>query len=132
MLKFQSMLCLAMLAASAAGAQEIDCDTAQVQLELTFCAERDWKIADADLNAAYKAAQKLMASIDAELPKAEQGAASSLRDAQRAWVTFRDAACNAEGFTWHGGSGEPMIVYGCRAMLTRERAAGLWTLVQSE
>ena len=127
---FQMALIASALGITSAQAQDIDCANAQVQLEMTFCAERDWKVADADLNKAYAAAQTMMKAVDADLPKDEQGASDNLRAAQRAWVTFRDAACAAEGYPSHGGSIEPMIIYFCRARLTESRAADLWSLSQ--
>ena len=111
-----------------APAQGVDCGNAMAQAELTFCAEQDWNGADDDLNDAYKAAMAVMKAVDADLPADQQGAAAHLKAAQRAWVTFRDEACAAEGYMMHGGSAEPMVIYGCRAGLTRERATGLWHL----
>jgi uncharacterized protein YecT (DUF1311 family) len=123
-------LALCLLAAPLA-AQDVDCANATAQAELTYCAEQDWMTADADLNAAYKAAMALMKQIDADLPQDEQGAAANLKSAQRAWISFRDAACAAEGYLMHGGSAEPMVIYGCRAGLTKVRAADLWLLAQT-
>ena len=128
MTRFQMALIASVLGIAGADAQAIDCANAQVQMELNFCAERDWMIADADLNDAYKAAQAVMKCIGAQFPATQNEASSDLRDAQRAWVTFRDAACSAEGFLWYGGSGEQMIIYSCRARLTRDRATDLWAL----
>lgn len=130
MIRYRMVLLAGVLGISAAQAQDIDCANAQVQMELNFCAERDWMIADAELNNAYKAAQGVMKGIDADNPALQNEASSDLRDAQRAWVTFRDAACSAEGFLWYGGSGEQMVIYACRARLTRDRAADLWSLTQ--
>ena len=93
------------------------------QVELTYCADQDWKAADEDLNAAYAAAKQMMQQIDADLPQDEQGADANLKAGQRAWVTFRDATCAAEGYAMHGGSAEPMLIYGCRARLTEQRSA---------
>lgn len=118
----------AVLLSAPAWAQDVDCENAQTQMEMTFCADQDWQTADADLNAAYAAAQKAMRAIDAGLPKAEQGAEANLRAGQRAWVTFRDATCAAEGYAMHGGSAEPMLIYSCRARLTEQRGADLWTM----
>ena len=128
MTRFQMAMIASALGITSAQAQDIDCANAQVQLEMTFCAERDWKVADADLNKAYAAAQTMMKAVDADLPKDQQGASDNLRAAQRAWVTFRDAACAAEGYPSRGGSIEPMIIYICRARLTQSRAADLWSL----
>ena len=119
------------LAPTLSAAQEIDCAQAMAQVELTFCAEQDWQRADADLNDAYKAALALMRQIDAGLATDQQGAEAHLRAGQRAWVSFRDEACAAEGYVMHGGSAEPMVIYGCRAGLTRQRAEGLWQLAGS-
>ena len=119
------------LLATPIAAQDVDCANATAQVELTYCAEQDWMDADADLNAAYKAAMALMKQIDADLPQDEQGAAANRKAAQRAWISFRDAACAAEGYLMHGGSAEPMVIYGCRAGLTKVRAADLWLLAQT-
>lgn len=101
-------------------------------MEMTYCAEQDWIAADADLNDAYKAARQAMLDIDANLPEDQRGAADYLKQAQRAWIDFRDAACAAEGYQMHGGSAEPMVIYGCRARLTGQRAQDLWVLAASE
>ncbi len=118
------------LMAGAASAQDVDCAQAQAQVELTFCAEQDWMAADDLLNAAYRKARSVMQNIDADLPEDEQGAEANLQTAQRAWITFRDAACAAEGYQMHGGSAEPMVIYGCRARLTTARAEDLRALAE--
>jgi uncharacterized protein YecT (DUF1311 family) len=119
------------LAATPLAAQEVDCATAMAQVELTFCAEQDWKAADQDLNAAYRAAMTMMKQVDADLAISDQGAAENLKVGQRAWITYRDAACAADGYLMHGGSAEPMVIYGCRARLTQARAADLWSLAET-
>jgi uncharacterized protein YecT (DUF1311 family) len=113
-----------------AGAQEVDCENAVAQVEMTYCAEQDWLAADEDLNEAYQAAMAMMKDIDAGLPQDQQGAATYLRDGQRAWIAFRDASCAAEGYIMHGGSGEPMLIYGCYARLTEARAIDLWMIAE--
>lgn len=119
---------LALTLAAPAAAQEVDCQNAMAQMEMTFCAEQDWQRADRNLNDAYKAAMAEMKAVDSNLPKAQQGAAAHLKAAQRAWISFRDEACAAEGYMMHGGSAQPMVIYGCRATLTEQRAEGLWQL----
>ena len=123
-----AVLGLALCLPGAAWAQEVDCMSTSIQAEMTYCAEQDWNGADQDLNDAYKAAMTLMKAVDADLPANQQGAAAHLKSAQRAWITFRDEACAAEGYLMHGGSAEPMVIYGCRATLTRQRAESLWML----
>lgn len=114
-----------------AGAQEADCANAATQLEMTFCAEAAWKLADQDLNLAYGVARDMMRQIDAGLPKGEGQAEASLREAQRAWITFRDAGCASEGFRVQGGSLEPMVIYACRERVTRARTEDLRGLAEA-
>lgn len=112
-------------------AQDVDCTQAMAQVDLTFCAEQEWMAADAELNDAYKAAMAVMKALDAANGKAKD-AASFLRQAQRDWVAFRDNACAAEAYLMHGGSAEPMLIYGCRARLTQERTMGLYYLTEMD
>jgi uncharacterized protein YecT (DUF1311 family) len=120
-------LALTMLALPA-GAQDIDCSNPMAQVELTYCAEQDWIATDNDLNEAYKVAMAAMKAVDAGLDADQRGAVENLRNAQRAWITFRDAACAAEGYLMHGGTAEPMVIYSCRARLTAQRAEDLFYL----
>ncbi|MEZ5807619.1 MAG: lysozyme inhibitor LprI family protein [Zhengella sp.] len=111
-------------AAWPAMAQDVDCANAQTQMEMTYCAEQAWMAADEDLNLAYGMAQDAMKRLDSYLGE-QKGASAILRDAQRAWIDFRDKACAAEGYQAHGGSMEPMLIYSCRERLTRQRTEDL-------
>jgi uncharacterized protein YecT (DUF1311 family) len=122
------ILVLILLAASnfQAGAQDnVDCNNAQTQMEMTHCAGVDWQETDAELNTAYKSAMTGMRETDGYLPEHLKGAADTLRDAQRAWIPYRDKACEAYGFLARGGTLEPMLVLSCRADLTRQRTREL-------
>ena len=118
----------ALCCVSAVQAQEIDCDQATTQLEMNLCAQQDFQIADKALNAAYSKAVAAMKSVDANLDGNMKGAEKALREAQRAWITFRDNACAAEGYLMRGGSAEPLLVNGCLARLTDQRTADLESL----
>lgn len=108
------------------------CEDPQVQHEMNACAQIDWEEADAELNAAYKQARAAMRRIDALQPANEVGAVIALRDAQRAWITYRDAACEAESILFRGGSMEPLILASCMADLTRRRTNDLRNLAEYE
>ena len=125
-----ALLATATLAAPAF-AQEIDCANAMAQMDLNQCAYDDWNEADADLNLAYGQVMRLLKQWDADLPEGEQGGAAALKDAQRAWITFRDKACEAEGYAMKGGSAEPLLVYGCMRLLTEERTAHLTSMLEA-
>lgn len=125
-----ALAALAALAAPQAGAQEVNCAAPVTQLDMNFCAERAWKLADEDLNLAYGMARSLMRQTDAALPEADRGAEVALRDAQRAWIAFRDAACRAEGYVWFGGSIRPQVVALCLERMTRARTEELRSLAE--
>lgn len=121
---------LAVLGGVAGAQPEVDCDNAGTQMEMNYCAERDYLAADADLNEVYPQAIEAMRQIDSYLEPARRGAVESLRAAQRAWIPFRDKACEAEGYLVSGGSMMPLIVYGCLERLTRQRVKDLEGLVE--
>lgn len=127
-----ALLALVLPAATATAQQDpdIDCDNAVVQMELTYCAEKEWEAADAKLNTAYSAAMKSMREMDAELSADLEGAAETLKEAQRAWIPYRDKACAAAGFLARGGSMEPMLIYSCLAELTEQRTQQLEHLAE--
>lgn len=108
------------------------CANPVTQSEMNICSMELWQQADGELNSAYKAALARAKIWDEELPRELKGAEESLRTAQRAWITFRDAACEVEGFPMRGGSAEPLLVNGCLTRLTEERSRALRTLVATE
>jgi len=128
--RWRAALALLALLAPPAAAQHWNCDdpASLPQQGMNFCAHRDWQAADAELNRVYRLARTAMRALDADLPPDLQGAEAALRDAQRAWIVFRDKACEAEGYLFRGGTMEPFIVSSCMAGLTRQRIQGLQTL----
>ena len=119
--------CVLLIDAPASGEDrpEVDCDNAQVQMEMTYCAEQGFIAADKLLNAQYKKTRDLMRGRDADADPSTTGAEKALVAAQRAWVTYRDAQCASYGFQARGGSMEPMLIYGCQADLTAKRTEEL-------
>ncbi len=102
-----------------------NCKEPSSQLEMTICAGRDYRAADAELNTTYKAVIAQMKAMDAILSPALKGAEKALRQAQRAWIPYRDKACRSYGFQARGGTMEPMLVATCLADLTRSRTGEL-------
>ena len=105
------------LGAEAAMACPVEIKT---QMDIDECAAADYQRADAALNAAWG---PVKAHIDS------YGDGAKLLDAQRKWIAFRDAACEAESSVW-GISGWRMIMYSCLARLTRRRTEDLLLLLQ--
>jgi uncharacterized protein YecT (DUF1311 family) len=106
------------------------CRDPQTQADMNGCAWLDFERADAALNAAYREAVTRARAADREAAAYvtgddRPGEEATLREAQRAWVAFRDAHCRLEGYEARGGSMESMLYDGCRATLTNERTAQL-------
>lgn len=111
-----------------------NCANPQVQQEMNYCAAQDAERADAELNTVYRTAIASAQAADREYASyltgvagrsGEPGEEASLREAQRAWVAFREAHCRLESYEARGGSMQPMIDGNCRATLTRARTAEL-------
>jgi uncharacterized protein YecT (DUF1311 family) len=80
------------------------------------CAGKEYKKADAELNAVYK---QLMASLSSK----EQQA--SLRSAQQSWLKYRDANCEFEAFENKGGTIYPVVYTFCLTAMTTARTKEL-------
>ena len=112
-------------------ADDVDCSNATTQYDMNACAVADWKAADAELNASYKDLVALLTQWDdGEALTNREGGVEKLRKAQRAWVAYRDAACEVAGWPMHGGSAEPLLIYGCMRQLTEQRTADLNDLLE--
>jgi uncharacterized protein YecT (DUF1311 family) len=113
-------ICCGWLLPLALEAQEArsDCyDKAQTQFELNSCAGAEYVGADAELNLVYKEVL--------EKYKSDSKFIAKFRDAQRAWLKYRDAEFEAKfphaDETRYYGSVFPMCASQYRARLTRER-----------
>ncbi len=90
-------------------------------LGMGFCMDAEWQWWDARLNRVYGELMSQNKEMDAS--NAGTGAnipslAANLRDMQRAWIPFRDAACNYEMAQWGGGTGGGPALVGCLMMET--------------
>jgi len=69
---------------------------------------------------------------NATRPDNRPGFFASLLEAQRAWLTFRDAHCRLEGYYARGGSLEPLLVSTCKTALTEARIGELRALADPD
>ena len=129
---YRFILVVAVLMSGGAMAQDslYNCKNPQYQQEMNYCAHQGFLVADEKLNAAYGLAVASTKATDSYQEPGQRGAETALRDAQRAWIIYRDNACIAEGFAFHGGSMEPFIISTCKLRLTRERTEGLRMLAE--
>ena len=111
---------------AAAGDDRPDCGHATTQIEMNACAELEFEEADKALNALWP---KFVA--DARERDADQGkemkalgvptTLAALREAQHAWIAFRDAECSYESYAAFGGTMQPMLGSLCKARMTKSR-----------
>ena len=110
-------------------AQEANCENPQSQLEMNICARLGFEAADRELNDAYRQVRADMRDTDRFLEKYLKGAEKALLKGQRAWIAYRDGACETEGFIFRGGSMEPFIISACKERLTRRRTKDLRDMI---
>jgi uncharacterized protein YecT (DUF1311 family) len=84
------------------------------------CAGKDYQSADAVLNQVYP---RLVAKLDND-EKAQ------LKEAQTAWLKYRDANCEFVADQFKGGTMRPMIYANCLADMTRKRTIELRTQIK--
>jgi uncharacterized protein YecT (DUF1311 family) len=121
---------LVMLFSMASSAEEpIKCNPDGTQLELNVCASEDFEKADKQLNQTYQALIKQESS--------DRLFVSKLREAQKAWIVFRDAdlaaqfACKEKDVRLCWGSMYPMSYLYRKAELTKERTKHLQDLLEN-
>lgn len=91
------------------------CANAQTQAEMNNCAGKEYQAADAVLNQVYR---KLVSMLDDE-EKAQ------LKEAQTAWLKYRDANCDFVADQYKGGTMRPMAHATCLADVTKNRTTEL-------
>lgn len=111
--------------ATSATAQTLDCSDPQTQQHMNACAQQAWQAADEDLNLTYQLAVAMAKSVNESLPADAEKTEITLRDAQRAWITYRDKACMVEASPNSGGTIQPLIIFSCMERLTRRRTEDL-------
>ncbi len=109
---------LALAALPARSADDACYQKAQTQAALNACAATALKREDDALNRLYQ-------QMQARLPKDDAKARALLRQAERAWMQFRDNECAFAAQRVEGASLYPMVYNGCLADMTRERGVQL-------
>ena len=94
------------------------------QQAMNRCAGDAFERADKALNAQWA---KVAAAY-----KGDKEGKKLLLDAQRAWIKYRDAHCEAAAMDSKGGSIWPLLVSGCLADLTRKRTHELVQMLEGE
>jgi uncharacterized protein YecT (DUF1311 family) len=118
------------LAAAPAAAQPVDCAAETLPpAEVRFCAERAFETADAAMGEAYRLALTEARVFDET--SAVEGRSTplpleqALREAQEAFLDYRNAACEAEAVTFRDGTAAPVAGLVCETRLTLRRTEDL-------
>lgn len=95
------------------------CDRSTTR-EVERCLAADLDLADGELNRYYAAATKRLTE------QQDTAALAELRAAERAWIAYRDAECDAVYESWGQGTIRGAMNLGCRIGLTEARTATIW------
>lgn len=105
---------------------EIDCANASTTVEMNFCADKDYQASDKALNAAYASAIAYIRTQNGETPYDAASFEEAMRNAQRAWVAYRDSDCrDLVAQEWSGGTGAASAILGCMTQKTIQRTKEL-------
>lgn len=89
-----------------------------------MCLSAEWQDWDDRLNELYpilmQQQRELGVHVQASIP-AFPNPADALRDMQRAWITYRDLACDWERLQWSGGTGAGPAATQCMLELTAQQ-----------
>ncbi len=123
-------LLLAVCCSVTHAAPALNCKDPQSNYEMKMCADQDLKKADAELKIAYDKAIAHARETDrwSRTRKVSQNKPDDeplLREAQRAWVSFRDANCKYQYQIYYGGSHAGLAYLLCMADTTKARVKEL-------
>ncbi|MGO8793671.1 MAG: lysozyme inhibitor LprI family protein [Candidatus Sulfotelmatobacter sp.] len=125
---FATLLLLPLTLAASQSKENPCWKKAVAQSELNSCAAQDSSAADAELNRVYK--DLLLKN------KGDDNATKKLKDAQRAWIAFRDAELEAlypaQDKQREYGSIYPMCYAMVASAMTKERTAQLRRILQDK
>jgi len=107
-----ALLVALMLPMSAEAQTASDCLNPTTQQQSNACANYRYQQADAALNNAWAPARAFANQI---------GQGDALLGAQRAWLSYRDAACAVHASPYAGGSIQPLVHLNCLTVVTADR-----------
>lgn len=120
LLAFTLFVSLLPSATPALAQDKLECSNPQTQLDMNLCAGQDYETADAELNAVWGELRQA---------RGDNPSWDAILEAQRLWIPFRDAHCEAEAAPYEGGSIQPLIHLSCLAAITNQRIAQLRDLM---
>lgn len=113
----------------------VHCDNPLGQSDMSICAAREADKADRELDAVWQEVKKNVQIHDEfvlEDQKNIKSHAQALVNSQRAWMNFRKAECDWEGYEFHGGTAEGMAIALCWARITKERISNFKSYLEQQ
>lgn len=111
---------------STEAAAEHECSSQATTADRVECNERSLLAAEVELTRAYKSTMAQISSRTDLDPDLRRKWAEAVRNAQRAWITFRDRDCGDPiRFEWLNGSGVGAAAAQCRLTAIKSRASQL-------
>jgi uncharacterized protein YecT (DUF1311 family) len=120
------------LAGSAQSAPVVEawpCDNATTTVDMVSCAEREFRKHDADMSRSYGELVQRAKAVNMTEKGYGPPPLDALQQSQRAWLAFRDADCHWKSTSFYGGTGQAVIAANCRAVMTRDRATELRSML---
>ncbi|MEM6711763.1 MAG: lysozyme inhibitor LprI family protein [Pseudomonadota bacterium] len=107
-----------------AGSAENDVEQALQELQTALAASDD------ELNSVWQALREAFNTPDVDRPPRSPDAWETALAAQRAWISFRDAQCEAEATAFNEEAMEPLVRLSCLQVMTDERTEQLKSLMR--
>jgi uncharacterized protein YecT (DUF1311 family) len=120
-----ALVLLVLFVAPGAAEGQLDCNKAKSTLEINACLENDFQNADKALNETYQRFGAVLRNMEKFPPMTEGFLVNGIRNAQRAWIEYRDKNCNFYSNLAYGGSAAGTYYISCKVRMTREREAEL-------
>ncbi|PID37087.1 MAG: hypothetical protein CR993_02130 [Rhodobacterales bacterium] len=89
------------------------------------CIDAETRFWDEKLNAEYRVTMREMRELDAVEAPGTASREDALREAQRAWIPFRDANCAFDYILWGPGSMRGIAGASCLSSMTAQRTVDL-------
>lgn len=105
------------------------CKDAVSTPDMIACADEEYQLADKALNVQWAKSKAAIEGWDKDRGEGDHLAVEALTKAQRAWIQYRDAHCDVDGYSAYGGTLMPAVISQCLADLTSKRTAELEDLI---
>ncbi len=109
----------------------LDCDKVMTTPDINACAKQDQERVEVELNRVYQKVMKSLSKPDTDLESHSETKAT-LRKAQRLWIKFREADCDAVYLQHMSGTIRTVMHIGCMQSHAEQRIKELQAFMDGE